>query len=97
VVLAGLKDTNKRIEFCRIVINQKGKGYGRKAIQKIKGHCFKKLKCHRLWLGVLATNERAKHLYLSEAFREEGRIRDAIQIDNKFKDLIIISMLAGEY
>jgi RimJ/RimL family protein N-acetyltransferase len=48
-------------------------------------------------LDVLATNERTKHLYLSEGFREEGRIRDAIQIDNKFIDLIIISMLAVEY
>jgi hypothetical protein len=41
VVLAGLKDKNESIEFCRIVINQKGKGYGRKAIQKIKRYCFK--------------------------------------------------------
>ena len=36
LILAGLTNANKSIELRRIVISIKGKGYGRKAIKKIK-------------------------------------------------------------
>ena len=97
VILAGLRDKNRSIEFRRIVINQKGKGFGRKAIQEIKRFCFKEMKCHRLWLDVLENNERAVHLYQSEGFKEEGKLRESILIDNKFIGLIIMSILEREY
>lgn len=97
VILAGLENENRSIEFRRIVINQKGKGFGRMAIKKIKKYCFENLNCHRLWLDVLETNERARHLYKSEKFQEEGKLRDALIINEEFKSLIIMSILENEY
>jgi RimJ/RimL family protein N-acetyltransferase len=97
VILAGLENENRSIEFRRIVINKKGKGFGRMAIKKIKKYCFENLNCQRLWLDVLEDNERAKHLYKSEGFQEEGTLRDTVIIDGKFKSLIIMAILHNEY
>lgn len=97
VILAGLENENRSIEFRRIVINQKGKGFGRMTIKKIKKYCFEKLNCHRLWLDVLETNERARHLYESEGFQEEGKLRDCLLINGAFKSLVIMSILEKEY
>ncbi|WP_074406441.1 MULTISPECIES: GNAT family N-acetyltransferase [Aquimarina] len=97
VILAGLQNNNRSIEFRRIVINSKGRGYGRMAIKELKQYCFKKLDCHRLWLDVFETNERARYLYQSEGFKEEGILRDSIWVNGEFKNLIIMSMLENEY
>lgn len=97
VILAGLQNNNRSIEFRRIVINQKGRGFGRMAIKELKQYCFKKLNCHRLWLDVFETNKRARYLYQSEGFKEEGTLRDSILVNDEFKNLIIMSMLENEY
>ena len=96
-ILAGLKNTNKSIELRRIVIKEKGKGFGRMAINELKRHCFERLNCHRLWLDVLETNERAKYLYHSAGFKEEGKLRDCILIKGEFNSLIVMSILEDEY
>jgi len=97
VILVGLKNINKSIELRRIVLKEKGKGFGRMTIKELKRHCFEKLNSHRLWLDVLETNERAKYLYLSEGFKEEGTLRDAVLIKGKFNNLILMSILKDEY
>lgn len=97
IILTGLKNNNKSIEFRRIVIQEKGKGFGRKAIKEVKQHCFENLNCHRLWLDVLETNESAKYLYRSEGFKEEGMLRESILVKGKFNNLIIMSILEDEY
>ena len=97
VILAGLTNTNKSIELRRIVISKKGKGYGRKTLNKIKDYCFKELLCHRLWLDVLEANERACCLYQSEGFKEEGLLRENIFKDGTYQNLIIMSILESEY
>lgn len=96
-ILAGIENNNKSIEFRRIVINEKGKGFGRMAIKELKKYCFEKLNCHRLWLDVLETNERAKYLYRSEGFKEEGKLRDCILVNGEYNSLIIMSILKDEY
>ena len=97
VILAGIQNTNKSIEFRRIVIKEKGKGFGRLAIKALKKYCFETLNCHRLWLDVLETNERARYLYNSEGFVEEGRLRDCILVKDEYKSLIVMSILEDEY
>lgn len=97
VILVGLKNKNKSIEFRRIVIRDKGKGYGRMTIKEIKKYCFEKLNCHRIWLDVLTTNERAKYLYYSEGFRKEGVLRESVLIKNKFNSVIIMAILEDDY
>ena len=97
VILAGLKDKNRNIELRRIIIKDKGKGFGRIAIKKLKQYSFEELNCHRLWLDVLETNERAGYIYESEGFKKEGELRNCILIDNQFESLIIMSILESEF
>lgn len=96
-ILKGLKNPNDAIELKRIVIAEKGKGYGRSAMKVMKKYCFEKLECHRLWLDVFDFNERAHHLYRSEGFKEEGIIRECIKRKDGYKNLVLMAILKPEY
>ena len=93
IILAGLKNPHQSLEFRRIVIREKGKGWGRLALKAVKQYCFEKLHCHRLWLDVFSFNERARKLYLSEGFREEGLLRECYKTEEGYKSLVLMSML----
>lgn len=96
-IIAGLKEANKAIELRRIVIVEKGKGLGRAAIQLFKKYVFEELKAHRLWLDVREYNDRARHLYKTSGFVEEGLIRECILLKDQFVSHYIMSILAQEY
>ena len=76
ILLDGINSEDETIELTRIVINEKGKGYGRQSIKLIKRLCFENLGCHRLWLDVFDYNLRAIELYKSEGFIQEGILRE---------------------
>ena len=97
VILAGLANPNLSLELRRIVVQPKGKGYGRQCLQLVKQYSFQTIKFHRLWLDVFEDNQRAIHVYKSEGFKEEGKLRDAIKSDEGFRTLIILSILENEY
>jgi diamine N-acetyltransferase len=97
IILAGLADTNRSIEFRRIVVTEKGKGYGREALRLVKKMAFQELKAHRLWLDVKEHNVRARHLYDSEGFVAEGVLRECIKGEVGFESLVVMSMLRSEY
>lgn len=97
IILAGLRNPNKSIEFMRVVIKDKGRGLGRKVLRAIKAHCFSELKAHRLWLDVKVFNERAKSLYESEGFIVEGVLRDCIKSDDGYESLAVLSILENEF
>lgn len=97
IILAGLADANKNIEFRRIVVTEKNKGYGRAALRLVKELAFEKLGGHRLWLDVKEHNVSARHLYESEGFVVEGVMRECIRTEAGFESLILMSMLKAEY
>ena len=97
IILAGLADANQSIEFLRIVVTEKGKGYGKEALRLVKKMAFQELKAHRLWLDVKEHNVRAKHVYESEGFVAEGVLRECIKAEVGFESLVVMSMLCGEY
>lgn len=97
VILAGLKDRNENIELKRIVVAEKGKGYGRKAVQLVKKLVFEELNAHRLWLDVFDFNERARGLYESEGFKVEGTWRESVKSEDGRKSLVFMSILEYEY
>jgi RimJ/RimL family protein N-acetyltransferase len=72
VLLAGLRRDDRVIEFRRIVITTPGQGFGRAAIRCVKHLAFDAFGCRRLWLDVKPDNVRARALYASEGFREDG-------------------------
>lgn len=97
ILLDGINSEHETIELTRIVISEKGKGYGKQSIRVIKELCFEKLGCHRLWLDVFDYNSRAIALYKSEGFIQEGILRECKKIDNVYQSMRIFSMLKEEY
>lgn len=96
-ILAGLKNKNKSLELKRVVIVEKGRGLGRAALELFKKLAFEERKAHRLWLDVRENNDRARHLYKSAGFIEEGLIRECILLDNKYMSHYIMAVLEQEY
>lgn len=96
-ILAGLLGGNRSIEFVRIVVTDKGRGYGRAAVRAIKKRSFEVLSAHRLWLDVKELNTRAQAVYEKEGFRYEGTLRECLRNPDGFESLLVMSVLEQEY
>ncbi|MHB1393717.1 MAG: GNAT family N-acetyltransferase [Clostridia bacterium] len=97
IILTGVGGEDQSLEFRRMVIADKGKGYGRTSVRFIKKYCFEVLKYHRLWLDSYTDNERAIGLYASEDFVQEGIIRECKRHGDGYRSMVIMSMLENEY
>ncbi|MGC9526468.1 MAG: GNAT family N-acetyltransferase [Limnospira sp.] len=97
LILEDVKSPHKSICLKRIVMTEKGKGYGRETLRLAKHLVFETLKAHRLWLDVKDYNTRAKWLYESEGFVVEGLLRDCYRSRGQFESYYILSMLEDEY
>ncbi len=97
VIIRGLTNEHDNIELMRIVIVEKGFGYGQMALALVKKWCFEIQKAHRLWLDVRDHNERAQHVYESQGFIREGLFRECVKVGDKFESLIIMSVLEQDY
>jgi len=96
VILAGLTNADSSVEFRRIVVASKRRGFGRAMVRAVKGLAFNELQAHRLWLDVKEHNTRARTLYLSEGFSEEGLLRECIRSPVGFESLVIMALLRHE-
>jgi RimJ/RimL family protein N-acetyltransferase len=85
------------VELKRIVLQPKGRGLGRASVRLLKQMAFRDLGAHRFWLDVKQLNTRAQHLYLTEGFIEEGRLRESVRAGDGWDSLIVMSMLDREY
>jgi RimJ/RimL family protein N-acetyltransferase len=101
-MLFGVTSRNRTIELRRIVIVNKGAGIGRAALRGVKALAFGRLEAHRLWLDVKSKNQRARHLYESEGFLEEGVgfleegvMRECLLEDDGFESLVLMSIEKG--
>ncbi|MFK7809597.1 MAG: GNAT family N-acetyltransferase [Saprospiraceae bacterium] len=97
IILAGKNNSSNKIELRRIALLERGKGYGRKAIQWVKDYVFKDLGKNRLELDVFDFNEIGRKLYLSEGFIEEGIIRQVFLTEKGYQNLVIMSILKKDY
>ena len=97
VIMAGLLDADRSVELLRVVITEKGKGYGREVLRAVKKMAFGELKAHRLWLDVREHNERARRLYESEGFVAEGMLRECVRVGEGWGSLVLMSVLEQEY
>ena len=99
VILQGCRNPHRSVELKRIVLAPKGQGLGRACVRQLKKLAFSQLGAHRFWLDVKALNIRAQHLYRSEGFVEEGRLRESVRVSGAdgYDSLIVMSMLDREY
>jgi diamine N-acetyltransferase len=96
-ILAGIKNQNKALELRRIVISEKGNGYGKSTLSLLKELAFEKFDFNRLWLDVRLKNERAQSVYKLTGFVEEGILREAVLYDGRFESLVVLSILKSDY
>ena len=96
-LLAGLKSPHNSVELIRIVISEKGKGFGKSSIELIKKMAFEELNAHRLWLDVKLYNTVAQNLYLSAGFVKEGILRDSLYSNGVYESMQDLSILESEY
>ena len=97
LILVGLRNKHQSLEFLRLVIEEKGKGYGQKALEWSQRFAFKTLGFHRLWLDVKTENQRALNLYKRMGFKEEGTLRDCLKTPSGYDSLIVLSLLKTEW
>jgi diamine N-acetyltransferase len=101
VILQGCRNPHRSVELKRLVLQPKGRGLGRTCVRHLKRMAFRDLHAHRFWLDVKSLNTRAQHLYLSEGFVEEGRLRESVRISSDLADgydsLVVMSLLDREY
>lgn len=97
VMMAGIQNDSKSIELRRIAIAEKGRGYGREALRMLKRYAFLERRCHRLWLDVKEGNVRARQLYESEGFIQEGVLRECDLYEGVYHSMVIMSILEDEY
>ena len=83
--------------------NYRGRGYGREAVFEVLRYAFDAGSehagphLHRVGLEVLSINPRARALYESLGFREEGRLRDVRPDGDGWSDAIVMSILEDEF
>ena len=99
IFLAGIMKSHKVAREFGIVIGNEenwGQGYGSKASKLILDYGFSNLGLHRVELLVLEFNKRAQRVYEKLGFVVEGLQREARLIDDKWHNVVQMSLLEGE-
>lgn len=96
-LLSGLANPHKSIELRKIAAASSGRGYGARLLDEVVQRTFSVHDAHRLWLDVFPHNDRARHLYKSRGFVEEGTLRESYYFRGEYRSVVILSMLDREY
>ena len=101
VILQGCRNPSRSVELKRLVLQPHDRGIGRRCVRMLKQMAFRDLQAHRFWLDVKSRNTRALHLYDSEGFVEEGRLRESVRLggadDAGYETMVVMSILDREY
>ena len=71
-IIIGIEKEGSRIEFRRIVMGEKGLGYGQKAIMKLEKYCKANWNTESIWLDVFEFNQRGRHIYEKLGYKKTG-------------------------
>jgi diamine N-acetyltransferase len=73
------------------------KGYGTEAMRLMVAYGFQTLNLNRIFLRVFETNQRGIRCYEKVGFKKEGRLRQAHYSKGSYIDLLMMSILKGEW
>lgn len=98
VYLRDVDSANQKCEFGIFIGEEEflGRGLGTEAAKLILHFAFEELRVNKVFLRLLAENQRAYKSYLKVGFKEEGMSRQDVLIDGLFHDVIFMSILRGE-
>ena len=92
VILRGLASAERSIEVKRVIVAEPGQGTGRRVLETVLRLAFGTLAARRVWLDVFEDNARARHLYRSLGFREDGMLPEVARRDGSRKALVLMSL-----
>lgn len=84
-------------ELRRIVIAEKGQGFGREALVALIDHAYEDLPTHRFWLDVYPHNAVGRALYESVGLHQDGILRANYKDQRGYLDQVVYSMLRPEW
>ncbi|MDQ1739951.1 MAG: hypothetical protein QOE53_1603 [Pseudonocardiales bacterium] len=73
-----------------------GNGYGTEATRLVLDYALGAVGLHRVSLGVLDFNPRARRVYEKCGFQLEGRLRHAVRWDGEWHDELVMSVLSTD-
>ena len=73
------------------------KGYGSIALKMTLEYGFNILKLNKIYLKVLASNQRAINLYINNNFKIEGHLKDHFFCEKKFEDIIYMAIFKKDF
>ena len=71
----------------------RGKGFGREAMQLALLYAWQVLNLRRVWLMTMAANERALRSFSAAGFQQEAVLRKALYLSGRWNDEVIMSVL----
>lgn len=74
-----------------------GHGYGSDAMRIILRYAFTELNLHRVSLNVFEYNPRAIRSYEKVGFKHEGRMRQALNREGRYWDIVYMGILKSEW
>ena len=97
-ILRDLDDPFGNVLLKRIAVQAPGSGFGKAFLHTIVDWVFGQERPHRLWLEVFVQNERARHVYRSLGFREDGVLREVYaRPDGTRVSQVLMSILRPEW
>jgi RimJ/RimL family protein N-acetyltransferase len=97
LMAAGRNSPDHEQYWRRVIINERGKGYGKEALRLLMDWAFGEAGAHRAWLDCKDYNDRALHVYESLGMKREGLLRDTIFVDGKYENLVVLAILEPEW
>lgn len=88
----------KQAEFSKMIgePSERGKGHARRATKTLIDYGFDVLNLNRIYLHTLDGNMKNIRLNQSLGFKFEGLLQQAVQIDNKLRDVAIMALLKSQ-
>jgi RimJ/RimL family protein N-acetyltransferase len=74
-----------------------GRGLGTEVTRLMTGMAFETLNLHRVYLHVVAHNERGIRAYRRVGYRKEGVLREDFFREGRFHDTLVMGILRGEW
>jgi RimJ/RimL family protein N-acetyltransferase len=78
-------------------VETRNKGYGTEAIRLLLKFGLRDLNLHRIYLHVFATNMPAIRVYEKSGFVREGLLRQAVYLNGRYEDIVLMSILRDEF
>jgi len=93
------KAKNHNATIIRVLVKPelRNQGVGKKMLNLVLDFAFNALNLYRVELKVFDFNKQAINCYEQSGFSHEGTLRKVLRYKNKYRNLLIMSMLRPEY